>query len=76
MESYLERLIQEKSDLEDKSKKLDAFMEDEEKVNKLLTREQRLVYQQQVFMEGYYLILCKRVELEMNKVVEEQANEE
>ena len=68
MEAYLERLIQEKSDLEEKSKKLDAFMENEELVNNLLNREQqKLMYQQQAFMEGYYLVLCKRIDIELQK---------
>lgn len=77
MEAYLERLIQEQVDLGEKSLKLESFMEDEDKVNKLLTREQqKLMYQQQVFMEGYYKILSKRIEIENSKILEDQTNEE
>ena len=77
MEAYLERLIQEQVDLGEKSLKLESFMEDEDKVNKLLTIEQqKLMYQQQVFMEGYYKILSKRIEIENNKILEDQTNEE
>ena len=77
MEAYLERLIQEQVDLGEKGSKLESFMEDEDKVNKLLTREQqKLMYQQQVFMEGYYKILSKRIEIENNKILKDQINEE
>lgn len=56
-----ERVIEEKNQLDEKIKKLYAFLIDEEKVSKISTRQKSLLSRQLDIMSDYSDILNKRL---------------
>lgn len=67
MKEYVKRLIKEADDLAVKCEKLQAFAYDKSKLDKLSIEQQKLMWQQMSFMEGYYKILEKRIGIETGK---------
>ena len=61
-QEVIERVQKEKSELDEKIHKLNAFVEDEDKFNKLAIVHRRLLIRQRNAMSEYAVILSERLE--------------
>jgi len=63
MEDYVKRMLDEEKQLRLKCEKLEDFVSNEDNLKKLSLEEQKLMWQQLGFMEAYYKVLVKRINL-------------
>lgn len=61
MEAFKERLLIEQDELIGRRKKLNDFIENEDKFKQINITQQRLLIEQNVFMKGYEDCLAKRI---------------
>jgi hypothetical protein len=61
LEPHQQRVVDEKIELEDKFKKLDQFILDNQIFQSLSEEDQELMKEQRAFMEGYLIVLEKRI---------------
>lgn len=64
MKDYVKRMLEEEKQLRKRCEKLDNFVSNADNIKALSEEEQKLMWQQLGFMEAYYKILARRLELQ------------
>ena len=64
MKDYVKRMLDEEKELRTRCKKFEKFVSNEDNIKTLSTEEQKLMWQQFGFMEAYYKVLTRRLELQ------------
>lgn len=64
MEDYVKRMLEEEKQLRMRCQKFEKFVSNADNIKALSEEEQKLMWQQLGFMEAYYKILARRLELQ------------
>jgi DNA-binding transcriptional regulator GbsR (MarR family) len=63
MKEYVKRMLDEEKELRTKCQKFENFVSNSDNIKALSEEEQKLMWQQLGFMEAYYKVLARRLEL-------------